>query len=141
MRKSVILFLFIFSSAVLNAQTWTALSSGTTNHCLDVSTPSPSLCYVSVNDGTVLKTIDGGTSWNSQTTGTAESLYSINFTDDNTGYAVGDNKTALKTIDGGTTWTSMSLVPASPVFHFRHINLLMIIRDMQVDQHTKSVQV
>ncbi len=57
------------------------------------------------NDGTILRTTDGGTTWKQQTSGTTEDLYDVSFTDSDNGTAVGSDGTILRTTDGGTTWT------------------------------------
>ena len=57
-------------------------------------------------NGTILRTTDGGTTWNSQTSGTTVRLEGVSFTDSNNGTAVGDNGTILRTTSGGTTWNS-----------------------------------
>ena len=67
----------------------------------------PILVMQWVSNGTILKTIDGGTTWTTLSSGTTNDLNSVYFTDANTGYAVGDTGTILKTIDGGTTWTAI----------------------------------
>ena len=51
--------------------------------------------------GTIIKTINGGSSWTIVSSGTTNSLISMYFTDINTGYLVGDSGTILKTINGG----------------------------------------
>ena len=53
------------------------------------------------NFGTILKTINGGSTWTPQFSGTNESLNSVFFTDVNTGYVVGSSGTILKTTNGG----------------------------------------
>ena len=57
--------------------------------------------YVVGDTGTILKTIDGGTTWIAQTSGTDNSLYAVSFADVSTGYAVGASGTILKTTNGG----------------------------------------
>jgi len=56
------------------------------------------------NNGTVIKTIDGGISWMSQNTGINQNLTDIQFLDENTGWIVGDTGTILFTQNGGTEW-------------------------------------
>lgn len=124
MKNKTLLILLVFITSFSSAQTWTALISGTTDHCLSVSTPSPSICYVSGSNGTLLKTIDGGLTWTTLASGTTKSFYSICFTDNNTGYVAGDSKTILKTTNGGTTWLPVNLIPNSPEFHYRHIKFI-----------------
>lgn len=62
--------------------------------------------YAVGDSGTIIKTIDGGTTWNNQDSGTDKKLCSVFFTDLNTGYIVGDNGLILNTYNGGTTWNS-----------------------------------
>ena len=59
--------------------------------------------------GTIIKTVDGGTTWTSETSGTLEDLNSVFFPEANIGYIVGGSGTILKTTDAGTTWTSYSV--------------------------------
>ncbi len=124
MKKNSVFLLFVLLSIFSNAQTWTRVSIGAGEHFLSVSTPAPSICYLSGTNGVIYKTVDGGNTWTSQTSGTTRTLYSICFTDTTNGYAVGDNKTAIYTTNGGTTWAPLNLIPASPVFHFRHIKFI-----------------
>ena len=54
--------------------------------------------------GTIIRTVDGGTSWVTQSSGSTLSLYSVNFTDSQNGTAVGDNGIILRTTNGGVTF-------------------------------------
>jgi photosystem II stability/assembly factor-like uncharacterized protein len=54
--------------------------------------------------GTILRTIDGGTTWLNQPSGTTMSLSCVSFTDQHTGTVVGDSGTILRTTTGGVTW-------------------------------------
>ena len=56
------------------------------------------------DNGTIIKTIDGGDNWVLQNSGTTYDLESVFFIDLNTGFVVGDNGIILKTTDGGTFW-------------------------------------
>lgn len=53
------------------------------------------------DNGTILKTTDGGNTWGLQTSGTTESLQSVHFINTQTGYIVGTNGVILKTVTGG----------------------------------------
>ena len=55
--------------------------------------------------GTILRTIDGGTTWTPQTSGSGSGLTAVSFTDANNGTVVGSNGTILRTVDGGAIWT------------------------------------
>ena len=61
-------------------------------------------CWSVGNDGTIQKTIDGGSTWKSQTSGTSNVLYSVFFLNDMTGWIVGQYGTILNTINGGEEW-------------------------------------
>lgn len=123
MKKIYIAFLFLLSAVTGSAQvtaSWTALTSGTTTNLNGVFAINSSICYVVGNAGTILKTIDGGTSWVPQVSGISQVLYYVFFTDANNGYAVGDNNTAIKTTNGGTTWSAMT-VPIVSGVNFRYV--------------------
>ncbi len=51
--------------------------------------------------GTILRTIDGGSSWVYQTSGTTNDLWGVSFADATTGTAVGFDGTILRTTTGG----------------------------------------
>ena len=55
--------------------------------------------------GTIVKTIDGGRNWTQEASGTNEELLSVDFADNLNGWAVGANGTLLKTTDGGNNWS------------------------------------
>src|SRR5205807_1924868 len=57
------------------------------------------------DNGTILRTTDGGAHWTIQPAGTTSSLWALSFTDSRTGVAVGDRGAVLRTRDGGVTWT------------------------------------
>ena len=64
--------------------------------------------YVIGTNGTILKTIDGGTTLDTLFSDPSKLLYSVYFTDANTGYTVGEDNTILKTTNGGTNWNPLS---------------------------------
>jgi len=83
---------------------WISQDSGTTNRLNDV-------CFMNTNDGlmvgdngTILKTGDGGTSWLYLNSGVSSNLKGIHFADSNSGTAVGDSGVILTTSDAGETW-------------------------------------
>ncbi|MCX6267575.1 MAG: YCF48-related protein [Bacteroidetes bacterium] len=59
-------------------------------------------------EGTIVKTINGGTTWTVLSSGTTTSLSSVYFTDVSKGVAVGLGGTILKTTNGGTDWMAVS---------------------------------
>ena len=58
--------------------------------------------------GTILKTINGGTTWTVQLSGTSYLLYFVCSANPGKLYVVGDYGTIFTTIDGGSTWTALS---------------------------------
>ena len=60
------------------------------------------------DNGTIIRTTDGGNSWAIQPSGTINTLYGVSFTDVNHGTAVGAFGTVVRTTDGGNTWSSQT---------------------------------
>ena len=84
------------------------MPQGNTLNCVSFITPV--VGWAVGNDGTILKTTNGGTSWTSQSIETSVPLYSVSFTDSDNGTVVGDVGTILRTTDGGTTWSSLEVL-------------------------------
>jgi photosystem II stability/assembly factor-like uncharacterized protein len=70
------------------------------------------------DSGTILETINGGTTWTVLSSGTPNDLTSIYFPDFNTGYAVGLYGSILKTVDAGTDWTVLTVGPYASSYVF-----------------------
>ncbi|MFZ1519663.1 MAG: YCF48-related protein [Ignavibacteriaceae bacterium] len=82
--------------------------------------PVPGLNYTSIdfidslngwaatNQGTIIRTYDGGKNWDHQTTGTNAVLRKIKFADSLNGWAVGDSGKIIHTTNGGTTWLTQN---------------------------------
>jgi len=82
---------------------WTHTPGGTIQ---DFFFPSDSVGYAVGDNGTVMKTIDQGTSWTSLSTGQTSHYYTAFFLNDSLGYIGGSNG-GRKTIDGGQNWTAI----------------------------------
>jgi hypothetical protein len=104
--KKNLFYLFLWLGFILQAQ-WTQQNSGTTEDLLDVFCISADTALVVGNNGTILRTTNGGINWNPITT-TSEHLMKIEFADSQTGYVAGFNGTLLKTTDGGLTWQNLT---------------------------------
>jgi photosystem II stability/assembly factor-like uncharacterized protein len=52
-------------------------------------------------NGTIVRTTNGGTTWVEQDSGTTNNLAGVSFVDANTGWAAGSNGTILHTKNGG----------------------------------------
>ena len=112
--KNCSLFFIFFICAILNAQNFDYVDSGTDFLLYDVAIPAgqndiayaAGAQFTSNSDGIVIKTIDGGDNWSTiyPTSGTIDGIEKIDFIDTMTGYAVGYDL-FIKTTDGGVTWT------------------------------------
>src|SRR5437879_8145556 len=60
------------------------------------------------DNGTIVRTSDGGDSWSIQSSGTTNTLYGVSLTDADHGTAVGASGTILRTTDGGKAWSSQT---------------------------------
>ncbi len=101
-------FLFVFIST-LHAQTWTALTSGTTANLYGVYFTDANTGYAV--GGGIYKTTNGGTSWASLnvTAFTGATFQAVQFSSATVGYVVGRNNSGgliIKTTDAGVTWTA-----------------------------------
>ncbi|MEI7556785.1 choice-of-anchor Q domain-containing protein [Candidatus Chlorohelix sp.] len=83
-----------------------------------ISCPNATTCFAVSSLGTIVATIDGGTTWTTRTADTANNLRAISCPSVTTCYAVGDSRymgsddrrgTIVSTTDGGDTWTSKSI--------------------------------
>lgn len=108
---------------------WYAQTSGTTERLNDVAAVSLDTAWAVGNFGTILKTINGGTTWEEQTSGTPLDLVEIGAVDANTAWVIagtyGAGEGILRTTDGGTTWEEK----ADPTQHGRFYGLSVIDAD------------
>jgi photosystem II stability/assembly factor-like uncharacterized protein len=111
--KKTLLFAFVLFTGTfttLNAQTWTAQTSGTSAGLSSVHFSSPTKGWAVGSSGVIIHTNDGGTTWSSQSSGVGSSthLSDVHFVDGLTGFAVGTANTILKTTDG-INWSGVAL--------------------------------
>lgn len=106
----IYLSICFFNANSLNAQIgWTLEQSGTTQDLYSVRFLDSNTGFVAGNNGTLLKTTNGGIFWIQQQTGTNNSFYSMCFPTPNTGYIVGTGGVLVKTTNAGLNW---NLYPA-----------------------------
>lgn len=107
MKQLKILIPFILLSfAVMNAfpQGWTMQRPYPTfNHLRAVDFPSELTGYLGGDNGTLLKTIDGGNTWTQVNSPEYLSGGNLNFLSNDTGF-VAQNSAIFRTRDGGETW-------------------------------------
>ncbi len=106
-----------------HAQNWTLQSSGTAVNLNAVKAVSANVIWACGNQGTVLRTIDGGTNWTKVTSPISTlNCYSIEAIDANTAWVVaadsnGGNSALYKTTNGGLTWTRQLASTVSGSFY------------------------
>ena len=105
---SIIQVVFLFLTLTDVYSQWYPQTSGTTDRLFSVHFPTLNNGYVVGDEGTILKTINGGINWTSQSSGTAYSLTDVCFVDANTGFVVGV-ATIIRTTNGGINWTIQSI--------------------------------
>jgi photosystem II stability/assembly factor-like uncharacterized protein len=77
------------------------------------------------NDGTVLRTDNGGISWKHSVSGTLNNLNSVRFINRQVGWAVGDGGTIIKTHDAGMSWVSESSGTSIPLTSIQFIDSIL----------------
>ena len=102
MSKKFIIFL-LFMPQLFYGQ-WVPQVSGTTENLNDVFAVTENLVFAVGDNGTILKTTDGGVNWVQKISGTTQNLTRIQFANQDVGYAIGFNGILLKTTDGGQNW-------------------------------------
>jgi hypothetical protein len=60
------------------------------------------------DNGTILRSNDGGATWTPRPSGITTTLYSVHFVNANLGWAVGTGSTLLQTTDGGQSWRTLT---------------------------------
>lgn len=73
-------------------------------HYVDAQT-----AWAAGDHGTLLRTLDGGTTWTAIDSGTRENLYAVHFIDSSHGWVSGGNGVLLRTDDGGEHWSNQIL--------------------------------
>jgi photosystem II stability/assembly factor-like uncharacterized protein len=99
-------FLIILSFLIfqLNSQSWTTISSGTTNILNSVAFASNDIVFAVGNSGSSYRSSDGGLTWQTSSLPTNNSYYDVKFLDASTGFIVASFGRIFKTTDGGLSW-------------------------------------
>ena len=112
MKKIITLFI-LFLTLPTMAQ-WVQQNSGTNELLNDVYCITEDIVVVVGNNGTILKTIDGGANWIAKYSNNNYDLIKVQFPTATVGYAIGGNPSTglgilLKSINGGETWSTIIL--------------------------------
>lgn len=106
MKRIMILLMLSFILSSCASSRWMLNRTGVASNFFGVWFTSPSDGWVVGQNGTFMRTTDGGNSWReaSNFPGSSVNLNKIMFTDPEHGWIVGDFNTVLATTDGGRTW-------------------------------------
>lgn len=116
-----IIWILLFSlmldlNTVFSQQGWYQQFSFTSNYLYCVNFVSTGTGWVCGQNGTILKTTNGGINWLSQQSNTTGFLYTIFFIDQNTGWTAGQNGSIRKTTNSGTNWQTLTSNFASYIY-------------------------
>ncbi|MBI5218243.1 MAG: hypothetical protein HY958_04865, partial [Bacteroidia bacterium] len=104
------IYFFIISSLCFSQWFWqNPLPTG--NNLISIKFINSNTGIAVGNEGTIIKTTDGGATWRIIETKKNYDLYDVCFPATNTGYAAGSAGTILKTSDKGDTWTALPGIP------------------------------
>jgi len=111
LRKLLILLLLTLSVSVYGSKNWRKVSQSSYSALTDVFFLNENLGWIAGLSGTILKTIDGGSTWFTpmDTLPVITTMSSIFFANENIGYAGGSSNLLLKTLDGGATWNQVAV--------------------------------
>ncbi|WP_312768168.1 YCF48-related protein [Epilithonimonas sp.] len=139
MKTILTLFAFWFFNFNCSAQ-WIEQNVGniTASNFIDVYAITPDNVIVVGNNGTILKTTDGGTTWQQKNSGTTQDLGKIQFPTSNIGYIIEASGKLLKTNDGGETWSSITLDNISSIYSLSCVNENLIFLSC-IDSNSKTV--
>src|SRR5690625_3512744 len=107
MIRQLFLLLMTFSLSLSKAQ-WVEIAPGVDNALYDIYAITPDIVVAVGDNGTIIKTIDGGETWQQKESGTSNRLTKLQFPTSDIGYIIGGGGIFLKTIDSGETWFSIT---------------------------------
>ncbi len=116
---SILFSIFLYASVFSQ---WSHQNSGTKEWFISNYFVNSSTGWIVGYNGTILKTVDGGSTWIQQFSGTTKHLLSVYFVDSNFGLAVGGYGTILKTTDGGKKWKAIQTGILNRLRSVRFIN-------------------
>ena len=121
--KKILLLIMTLLNAVSYSD-WVSTASGTSNDLMDVLFVNQNTGYACGDNGTIIKTTNGGINWVNQITGTSDFLTSLAMNPSNSSviYAAGNNGVILKTINGGTNWSMQNIGGLYDDVVFKDIN-------------------
>lgn len=119
--KELFSIIFILFTQFFYAQ-WVQQVSGVSANLNDVYCITENIVVVVGDNGTILKTTDGGANWVEKSSGTIESLNIVRFASQNVGYTINYSGNLYKTINGGESWNAISSILVSNIFDLSCVN-------------------
>ena len=109
MKKLTLPILLALVYSLTTFGQWTAQTSGTTSRLYSIKAINQNVAWACGVGGTVLKTVNGGTTWVTKTAPSTLNNYGIDAFDSTTAWVISCDGTKdlriWKTTDGGTTWS------------------------------------
>ena len=121
MKKLYLLLIAVFAINFASGQTcngWNPIFNGETNDLYSTYFLNIDTGYAVGLNGTIIKTVNGGTSWTLLNSGTLTNLKSVCFINADTGYVADANGAIIKTVNGGSTWQTLSLSSSINTIYF-----------------------
>ncbi|MDD3664040.1 MAG: YCF48-related protein [Bacteroidales bacterium] len=112
-----VLILIAKSAMVCGQSFWTGQTSGTEAALYSIDffdAASNMVGFVAGENGTILKTTDGGLTWTPCSTGTSETIYHVEAASTNQVFACGTNGIVLTSGDNGETWSQITIPSSLP---------------------------
>lgn len=98
-------FLFFILYGTSAFAQWMPLNSGSMSNLNELFFYATDTGYAAGDNGTILKTTDGGLNWNSLSTGLNLNFHELYFISASEGWVVGDSGSVCHTTNGGATWS------------------------------------
>ena len=123
-KTSILILLSVLISYTLTFAQWSVVTPNTNQNLRDIACPTPQVCYVVGDLGTVYKTIDGANTWQLKNSGidVNEYYFSIYCFDTATCIIGQGNNAVYKTIDGGNSWYNVNLPVVSGASYIHFVN-------------------
>lgn len=139
MKAIFTIFTFLCFCINCSAQ-WITQSTGNVNASTftDVYAITPEIVIVTGDNGTILKTNNGGVTWQQISSGTNQNLGKIQFPTPTIGYVVSTGAQLLKTTDGGDSWLPIAVDNISSIYSLSCVNENLIFLSCQ-DANSNSV--
>lgn len=120
--KNFLILLFVLCAITVSYGRWLQQNSGTSEHLHGVQFVNNSVGFVVGDNGTFLKTTDGGNTWNQLNANTVASLFCICMLSENLGWIAAGNGEIYKTQNGGNSWTLQQSGTTDPIYNIQFVD-------------------